>query len=44
MNNFKRFYIPFIRNDKGDIQYTYTLHEGISNQNIALEILQKKDD
>ena len=44
LNKFKRFCIPFIRNDKGEINYTYTLKEGVSEQNIALEMLQKTED
>ena len=44
LNKFKRYRIPFIRNSNGEIQYTYQLEEGVSEQNIALEMLQKNDD
>lgn len=44
LNKFKRYRIPFIRNSKGEIEYTYQLEEGVSEQNIALEMLQKNDD
>jgi DNA mismatch repair ATPase MutS len=40
LDNFNRYYIPFVRDRNNKIQYTYKLQKGISNQNIALEILQ----
>ena len=40
LDNFNRYYIPFVRDRNNKIQYTYKLQKGISNQNIALEIIQ----
>ena len=40
LDNFNSYYIPFVRDRNNKIQYTYKLQKGISNQNIALEILQ----
>jgi DNA mismatch repair ATPase MutS len=44
IDKFKCYHIPFIRDEKGKIKYTYTLQPGVSQQNVALEILQNTDD
>lgn len=42
-HKFKNYKFEISRNDNQEIQYNYKLQPGISNQNIALELLKKND-
>ena len=42
-NKFKNYKFEINRNNNNDILYNYKLQSGISNQNIALELLKKNE-
>ena len=42
-HKFKNYKFEITRNENNDILYNYKLQSGISNQNIALELLKKNE-